>query len=79
MQHFDLTNKPETKPYMKARTTDLAFVASPFTLETQEGVMTISPETTDDWDGGYYIAYQSDGSKPYAIAPKYVRENYRPA
>jgi len=30
----------------------------------------------DDWDNGYYIAYPDDGSKPYAISPAYVRQNY---
>ena len=77
--HFDLKNKPATQPYRKKTTVELAFVGEPFTVETQEGVLTISPQTVDDWEGGYYIAYPADGSKPYAIAPRYVRENYDPA
>lgn len=78
-QTFNLDNKPTTKPHRKRTTVELAFVTEPFTVETQEGAMTISPETVDDWDGGYYVAYPSDGSKPYSISPKFVRENYVPA
>lgn len=76
--HYTLTNRPETREYRRKTTVRLAFVTEPFTVETQEGVMTISPQTVDDWEGGYYIAYPSDGSKPYSIAPRYVRDNYEP-
>jgi hypothetical protein len=37
--------------------------------------MTISPDTVDDW-AGYFIAYPSDGSKPYGISPEFVEKNY---
>lgn len=76
MRLFDLTNKPDTKSYRKTAITQLAFITEPFLVETQEGLMTIGPDTVDDWDGGYYIAYPSDGSKPYSISPKFVHENY---
>lgn len=77
MQTFSIENKPAgIKPYRKVATTDLAFVSEPFQVETQEGLMVISPETVDDWDNGYYLAYPSDGSKPYSIAPSFVRQNY---
>ena len=77
MQSFSLDNRPSAlKPHRKVTVTHLAFVSEPFVVETQEGSMTISPETVDDWDRGYYIAYPSDGSKPYSIAPKFVQDNY---
>jgi hypothetical protein len=77
MQIFSLENKPETIPYYRKKTTvQLLFVAYPFQVETQEGVMTISPQTVDDWDGGYYVAYPDDGSPPYSISPSFVRNNY---
>lgn len=78
MRHYSLANKPETRPYRKRATVELAFITEPFTVETQEGVLTVSPETVDNWEGGYYLAYPSDGSKPYCISPKFVRENYEP-
>jgi len=76
MKTFDLKNKPETRLYRKKTKVALAYIDEPFKVDTQEGEMVISPETVDDWDGGYYIAYPADGSKPYAISPDYVRENY---
>ena len=76
--HFDLSNRPATRHYRRKTTVQLAFVSEPFTVDTQEGVMTISPQTVDDWEGGYYIAYPTDGSKPFSIAPRYVRDNYEP-
>ena len=76
MKTYTLHDKPETQSYRKTATVELAFVTEPFLVETQEGPMTISPDTVDDWNGGYYIAYPSDGSKPFSIAPKYVLENY---
>jgi hypothetical protein len=77
MKKFSLEAKPEElSPYRKKTMVYLKFVAEPFQVETQEGIMTISPETTDDWDDGYYIAYPDDGSKPYSIAPAFVRNNY---
>lgn len=79
MQTFTLTTKPATTPHRKRTTVDLAFVDEPFVVETQEGPMTISPTTVDDWQDGYYVAYPGDGSKPYAIAPKFVFDNYVPA
>jgi len=67
---FSLKNKPADIPrFRKSSTVQLLFVAEPFFVETQEGAITISPETVDDWDEGYYVAYSDDGSKPYAIGP----------
>ena len=76
MKKFDINNKPQTKLYRKKTTVELALINEPFKVDTQEGEMLISPETVDDWDGGYYIAYTDDGSKPYAISPAFVRQNY---
>lgn len=74
---FTLENKPADMPrFRKSSTVQLLFVAEPFEVETQEGPIAISPETVDDWDEGYFVAYPDDGSKPYAIAPSYVRANY---
>lgn len=78
MEKFDLENKPQTRPYRKKSTVELVRMNDPFKIDTQEGEMVISPETVDDWDDGYYIAYPDDGSKPYAISPSYVRQNYEP-
>ena len=77
---FSLEKKPEgLVAYRKRTTVALAFIAEPFTVVTQEGPMLIAPETVDGWDGGYYVAYPDDGSKPYSIAPSFVRDNYVPA
>jgi len=76
MVYFTLSNRPPCALYRKLTTVELGFVNEPFIVDTQEGFMTISPSTVDDWEDGYYIAYPSDGSKPYSIAPKYVRDNY---
>jgi ABC-type Fe3+-hydroxamate transport system substrate-binding protein len=76
MKKFDLENKPQTELYRKKSTVELAFINEPFKVDTQEGEMVISPETVDDWDDGYYIAYPDDGSKSYSISPAYVRQNY---
>lgn len=77
MKTFSLTNPPvDLKPHHKKSVVRLCFISEPFTVDTQEGPMVISPETVDDWDGGYFIAYPEDGSKPYSIAPAYVRNNY---
>ena len=74
---FTLGNKPKDIPaYRKASTVQLLFVSEPFEVETQEGVVSISPDTVDDWEDGYYVAYPDDGSKPYAISPSFVRKNY---
>ena len=78
MKRFDLDNKPQTRLYRKKSTVELAYIDEPFEVDTQEGELTISPETVDDWDKGYYIAYPKDGSKPYAISPAYVQQNYEP-
>ena len=79
MKTFDLANRPDTTPHRKKTTVGLAFLSEPFQVESQEGLVTVSPETVDDWDGGSYIAYPDDGSKPYAICPKFVQDNYIPA
>ncbi len=74
---FSLENKSEYIPrYRKRTTVQLRFVDRSFKVDTQEGVMTISPETVDDWEDGYFVAYPDDGSKPYSISPSFVRENY---
>jgi hypothetical protein len=77
MKRYDLNNKPRTEQYRKIGQVNLVFIDSPFEVETQEGIITISPETVEDWENGYYLAYPDDGSKPYAISPKFVRNNYR--
>ena len=76
MKTFSLENRPQTRSYRKKTPVELAHINEPFAVDTQEGEMVISPETVDDWDDGYYIAYPDDGSKPYAISPAYVRQNY---
>ena len=77
MKKFTLENKPENiKPYRKTGLTYLSFITEPFVVDTQEGDMTISPETVQDWDGGYYLAVPADGSKMYSIAPSFVKKNY---
>ena len=77
MKTFSLTHRPDAlTPHRKKTLVRLAFIDEPFTVETQEGPMKIGPDTVDDWDGGYYIAYPDDGSKPYSISPSFVRENY---
>lgn len=74
---FTLDNRPENLlSHRKKTTVALAFIDTPFVVETQEGEMLISPETVDDWDNGYYVAYPDDGSKPYSISPEYVKNNY---
>ena len=76
---YSLENKPaELVELRKTATIRAQFVSEPFVVETQEGPMTISPETVDDWEDGYYVAYPSDGTKPYSISPKFIRENYTP-
>ena len=77
MKHYTLENRPEGLVEMrKTATIHAVKITEPFYVETQEGLMTISPASVDGWDDGYYIAYPSDGSKPYAIAPAFVNENY---
>ena len=74
---FSLDHEPaRLLPYRKKMRTFLAFLKEPFKVDTQEGPRSIGPETVDDWDGGYYIAYPGNGSKPYAVSPKFVRDNY---
>ena len=79
MTRYTLNNRPAgLVPHRKTATVDLVFISESFEVETQEGLMTISPETVDGWDGGYFVAYPGDGSKPYAISPQFVRDNYEP-
>lgn len=77
MKKYTLENRPgNLKAHRKKTTVLLAFVEEPFEVETQEGPMVVGPDSVDDWDHGYYIAYPDDGSKPYAISPSFVRNNY---
>ena len=77
MTTFSLKNKPDGLTTMRKKTTiNAAFIKQPFVVHTQEGVMEIGPETVDDWDGGYWVVYPDDGSKPYAIAPRFMADNY---
>lgn len=77
METYTLDNKPNNLgTYRKKTTVDLAFIEEPFYVETQEGLMEISPKTVDDWEDGYYLSYPEDGSKPYSISPSFVRNNY---
>lgn len=79
-QRYSLASKPAGLPWFRKTTrVQLLQVTEPFEVETQEGVLLIAPDTVDDWDDGYFVAYPDDGTKPYAIAPAYVRANYAPA
>ena len=74
---FSLDDKPADIPFFRKKSrVQLLFVTEPFEVETQEGVMRIGPDTVDDWDRGYYVAFPDDGSKPYSISPAYVQANY---
>lgn len=61
---------------MKQGTIAVKFIKEPFVIATQEGELIIGPNTVDDWEDGYYIAYPWDGSKPYAISPSFIKANY---
>ncbi len=77
MKTFTLENKPaELKKAQKTAKIFVKKMEEPFQLETQEGLLTYSPETTDDWEDGYVIAYTEDGSKPYAMSQSYFRDCY---
>jgi peptidoglycan hydrolase-like protein with peptidoglycan-binding domain len=74
---YSLANRPPELPWFRKKTrVQLLFVSEPFEVVTHEGVMRIGPDTVEDWEGGYYIAFPADGSKPYGIAPAYARRNY---
>ncbi len=80
MKTYDLANRPEGLVLMrKTAMIQAVYLTDPFVVNTQEGPMTISPHTVDDWLLGYYIAYPSDGSKPYSISPAFMRDNYTEA
>ena len=77
MKTYDLRNEPgNTIEMRKTATIRVVFIEQPFRVDTQEGLMTISPADTDDWEDGYYLVYPSDGSKPYSISPSFMRDNY---
>lgn len=76
MQVYSLTSKPEvTHEMRKTSTIHVAWVNQAFIIRTQEEKIIID-EDTDGWDGGYYIAYPSDGSEPYAISRSFIESNY---
>lgn len=60
----------------KKGTIYVKWVTEPFQVFTQEGLFTISPDTVKDWADGYYVAYPSDGSTPYAISKSFIESNY---
>ena len=68
----------DLRHYRKKTQVALVFLQEPFCVETQEGIMEISPDTCVDWIDGYYLAIPGDGSKAYAIAPSFVYANYEP-
>ena len=77
MKAYDLGNEPgNTVEMRKTATIRAIFIQEPFNVITQEGSMIISPDTVDDWDGGYYLVYPSDGSMPYSISPSFIENNY---
>lgn len=78
MNTYSLTNKPQGPAFSLKKKTFIraVFLREPFSVETQEGTLLISPETCKDWDEGYWLAYPSDGSEPYAISPGYMSDNY---
>jgi len=79
LPRFSRAHRPDGMTWFRKSTrVQLLRMTEPFEVETQEGVLRIAPDTVDDWDGGYYLAFPEDGSKPYAIAPAYVRANYEP-
>lgn len=76
MKTYDLGNEPgNTTEMRKTATIRVIFIEKAFRVDTQEGVMEIGP-TLMDWDGGYYLVYPSDGTKPYSISSSFMRDNY---
>lgn len=76
--NITIDDRPESLPeFRKTGTVSLQWLNQPFTIETQEGPMTID-ETTAGWEDGYWVSWPSDGTMPYAISPAFVRENYEP-
>lgn len=79
MKTYSLKNRPDPNNMtvmLKKGTIAVKFIKEPFIVETEEGALEISPETTDNWEDGYYIAYPWDGRKPYAISPSFIKANY---
>jgi hypothetical protein len=73
---YTLDNKPaRLETYRKKSKAEAIFITEPFEVETQEGRVTIGPDTVDGWDGGYWLVYPDDGSKPYTWAPSFKDKN----
>ena len=74
---YTLENRPDDlTEYRKTATVFLLWVAEPFEIMTQEGCIGFGPDDCDNWDGGYFVAYPSDGSKPYGISKSFAEKNY---
>jgi hypothetical protein len=71
-----LDERPDSLPqFRKTGTVSLQWLAEPFVVDTEEGEIAID-QSTDGWDGGYWVSWPSDGTKPYAISPAFVAANY---
>jgi len=80
MPIFSLDARPEDEGVecRKLTTITVYFLDQPFVVETAEGSLTVSPETVDDWEDGYFVVYPADGSKPYAMSKRFLKANYEP-
>ncbi len=79
MKTYTIENKPSDMVTMrKTATIEIARIDEPFEVETGEGKLLIDPDTCEDWDEGYFVAYPADGTKPYPISPSFISENYVP-
>jgi len=76
MKTFSLENRPSnTTTFRKKALAHAVFITEPFIAQTQEGPIEYSPATCENWEGGYWLVYPDDGSKPYGWSPKFCREN----
>lgn len=56
----------------------LQWITQPCTVGTLEGKSYEIGPHLEEWEDGYWISWPDDGSAPYPISARYVRDNMKP-
>lgn len=61
--------------FRKTATTFLQWIDQPTRVHTLEGSPFVVDENLPEWEGGYWVSWPTDGSDPYPVSPRFVRDN----
>lgn len=78
IRNGDRPDEAELTEFRKTATTHMQWITEPTEVHTLEGSPFVVDPNLPEWEDGYWVSWPTDGSDPYPVSPRFVRDNMEP-